>query len=59
MRYGCHNREPFRESLAVQDGWNVYGTRHMVVIPFAMSKDCQHDKQETDDGCKDCRWRKK
>lgn len=54
---GCHNREPFRESLVVQDGWNVDGTRHTKVIPFVMSEDCQHDRRATDKGCDGCKWR--
>lgn len=54
-RNGCYNREPFRESLTVQDGW-MCGVRRMVVIPFRNSMDCQYSKDTPDHRCAGCKW---
>lgn len=60
-RNGCYNREPFKESLEVQDGYvNLDHTRiaRMKTIPFVMSRECKHDKKDTDPKCQGCRWQK-
>lgn len=57
---GCHNREPLKETTLVQAGWRQIGFETFVAvkreIPFAMSRDCRHDKKLTDTGCQGCRW---
>ena len=65
---GCHNRAPYRKTLAVQDGWTAApsqpGTRHvrMVTIPFLMESECRYTDTtlgQADAGCTGCRWRSK
>jgi hypothetical protein len=65
MNYGCHNRQPLRSHLIVQDGWRyVPGEKgepsRMPVLkrtPVYMSKDCQHTLDAPNDAkCKGCRW---
>lgn len=53
---GCYNREPFRDSLTVQDGWNDDGTRRMKVIQFRNSMDCQYSRDTPDTRCAWCKW---
>lgn len=64
-RHGCFNREPFKHSLQVQDGWTTvefgsYDTsrlaRSMKTIPFVMSRSCQHPERATDPRCAGCKW---
>lgn len=60
--YGCHNREPYKPSLVVQDGWfhrPGADTRlpRMVVIPFRNRPDCVYttsDLGRTDPRCSGC-----
>lgn len=65
MNYGCHNRQPLRSHLIVQDGWRyVMGdeglaTRAPVMkrAEVPMTKDCQHTLDAPNDAkCKGCRW---
>ena len=55
-RYGCYNGAPYRETMAVQDGWNADGTRRMKDSPFRMSRDCRYDRAMTDSACAGCCW---
>lgn len=61
---GCYNREPFKRTLRVQDGWMEFGaTRKPVIrsIPFRMSEQCEYttsDLGAADPGCKGCRWQR-
>jgi len=46
---GCYNREPFRESIKVQDGWIDYVNSRMpkmIDAPFRMSKECEYQKHD-------------
>lgn len=65
---GCHNREPYKQSMIVQDGWldQPINTSHttriplMVASPFRMAMDCQYTKTElgqADKRCAGCKWR--
>ena len=66
-RYGCHNRAPFREFYAVQDGWYLDGTRlnatrtpRMKTTPFVLARDCQYtlsDLGRQDPKCEGCKWK--
>ena len=56
---GCHDRQPYRETLQVQNGW-IDGRRNMETIPFVMSKGCHYTNTEAgkvDPGCTGCRWK--
>lgn len=60
--YGCHNRQPYRPDMLVQDGhwWPDESTRHprMVKVPFRMANDCQYTKSElgkNDAKCTGCK----
>ena len=55
-RYGCFNRPPIKDTLEVQDGWNLDGTRTMITIKNAMSKSCKFDLKLTQPECQSCRW---
>lgn len=58
---GCHNREPYKKSVDVQDGWTNVQTRRMITIPFPMTTDCQYTLSELgqrDEKCIGCKWRK-
>lgn len=57
-KHGCHNREHFRASLEVQNGWKENGTRQMVTVPVRFNPDCQYDNRQVDAGCAGCRWAK-
>lgn len=60
---GCHNHEPFRTTMKVQDGYTEGGSHriaHMVEVPFRMSFQCEYQKTElgkADKGCTDCKHR--
>lgn len=67
---GCHNREPFKAEMVVQDGWSpgafdserAITTRspRMVKVPFRMAQDCRYthtDLGKADKGCDGCRWK--
>jgi hypothetical protein len=60
-RNGCYNREPLRDSVKVQAGWDdcFVKTRNpvMVHIPDPMSKDCQYSRTTADERCDGCKWR--
>lgn len=59
-RYGCYNRQPFKDSTVVQDGWFLDGvtrTPRMVKVKDAMSKDCQYSNSTPDERCTGCKWR--
>lgn len=66
MNYGCHNRQPLRSHLIVQDGWQTQSLSggaswsRMPVMRLAevpMTKDCQHTLDAPNDKkCKGCRW---
>jgi len=62
MTYGCFNREPFKETMRVQDGWIWKDNRHtripkMVSLKFSMSKKCEYQKDDkyNDQGCVGCK----
>lgn len=55
-RYGCWNRDRFKASLQVQDGWRSNGTRNTKIVPFTLSRDCMHDKKRSDPRCHGCDW---
>lgn len=63
--YGCHNREPLRDTAVAQDGWhpvNWHDTkaRREITIPAPMSKDCKYTHSEqgrTDPKCQGCKHR--
>lgn len=55
-RYGCWNRDRFKASLQVQDGWRSNGTRNTKSVPFVLSRDCMHDKKHHDPRCQGCAW---
>ena len=61
MSYACKDRQPFRQMLAVQDGWYVSDcftrTARMVMIPFRMAQDCRYqaDDQYNDPQCTNCK----
>lgn len=54
---GCKNREPFKKSMIVQDGWNPDGTRKTIVVPFRMEQSCQYQKDDkyNDQQCNGCK----
>ena len=62
-RYGCHNREPFVDTVVVQDGWDYSATHRQArvkTIPFVMLKECSYTTTELgrkDAGCTACKWR--
>lgn len=56
----CNNRQPFKTSTVVQDGWYMDGVTRcprMVKVKDAMSKDCQYSKETPDERCVGCKWR--
>ena len=60
--YGCHNRQPLRDTALVQQGWARIGyhveARHTVSIPDEMTKECQYRKTElgkVDPKCGGCK----
>jgi len=57
MKHSCHNREPFKQSLRVQDGWLGGALRNMKQIQFRMSNECEWSKEHDDDKCTGCRWK--
>lgn len=53
---GCHNREPFKSTTLMQDGWvNVHGIRipKMIEVPFRMSTTCNYQADPMGYGQKD------
>lgn len=68
MSYGCHNREPHKRTLMVQDGYHEYRDEHiaarvplMIEVPFRMSQHCNYTSTElgkADTRCVGCKWRK-
>lgn len=58
--YGCHNRDPYKTSVPVQDGWTKDGRRIMKDAPNQMAPDCRYTLTELgrqDQGCTGCKWR--
>lgn len=65
MTYKCYNREPFKSSVWVQDGWThsvnaSYPSSRlprMAWIPFRMAASCQYSKDDkyADPGCTECK----
>lgn len=61
MKYGCHDRPPFRPILIVQDGWYLDGvtrTPKLASTPFRMAPECQYTLTELgqkDARCNDCK----
>lgn len=54
--YACFNRQPYAQSVSMQDGYTEGGTHRiakMVDVPFRMSNDCNY--QLTDLGRADVR----
>ena len=47
-RYGCHDRPPHRETVAVK-GWHG-----IVTFPFRMSRECRYDRSLSDSACAGC-----
>ena len=62
---GCHNRQPYKESTTVQDGWIMDGVTRvarMVAMPFRMSQRCEYSRDpmglgKNDERCTGCKWR--
>lgn len=69
-KYGCHNRQPFKDSvlmpshtrfMPIADENNfVSGTclqevRVYKQVPFRMSRECQYDQQRADPKCVGCK----
>lgn len=66
MRFnGCHNREPFKTEIVVQDGWIYGGDVRMAktkTSPCRMAPDCQYTLTElgkADPQCAGCKWKHK
>lgn len=66
MRFnGCFNREPFKDSMIVQDGAYLDGytsSPRLKSSPFRMAKDCQYTLTElgkVDPQCAGCKWKHK
>lgn len=63
-RYGCHNREPFKEAysainrFAGSTGHSPIWWLERIRIPFTMSRDCKYDLSQTDPNCQGCKHRK-
>ncbi len=61
---GCHNREPLRDYVRVQNGWVTRGQSRdplMVTIPDPMTKECVYTRSavgQADPGCVGCKWRR-
>lgn len=64
MNHGCFDREPFRTTMKVQDGYTEGGSHripHVVEVPFRMSFECEYRKTDLgkkDPGCDGCKHRK-
>lgn len=57
--HGCHNRRPLATRAVVQNGWYMDGTTRaprMESIPVPKSRDCKHERRQTDPGCTACKW---
>ena len=60
MKYGCHNREAYRQGFFVQDGWIQEGQVKKAKVkfsPFRMEQSCQYTKTDlgqADQKCSDC-----
>lgn len=57
--YGCHNREPFKSHIKVQDGWQDGKVRYRF-IEFRMEPTCQYrytDLGKQDKMCEGCKWK--
>ncbi len=60
----CHNREPFKDTTIVQQGWvdgfGIGGTPTrlpaLTAIPVPMTKECQYSIRTPDPKCAGCRW---
>lgn len=65
--YQCHNRQPFRTTMRVQDGWVVINIRglatrvpRMVDISFTGTPDCMYTSSPqglVDPKCEGCKWK--
>jgi hypothetical protein len=58
--HGCHGREPFAQTVQVQDGWSADQRRIMKEIPSFGSPQCEYVRSglgATDPGCAGCKWR--
>lgn len=55
-RNGCYDRQPFKTTLNVQDGWLENGAQRIKEIPFRNSMDCQYSKSTADKRCEGCKW---
>ena len=65
MKYGCHDRPPYKPSQPVQSGWYADGytkTPRMVPMPHVMTTDCQFTHTELgkiDAKCEGCKHKLK
>lgn len=68
MTYGCHNRDEYKKTLTVQNGFmrhsynfgRSFEVPNKVEVPFRMTKECQYTKTDLghkDEKCIGCRWR--
>jgi hypothetical protein len=61
VSYGCHNRNPFSQTVMVQDGYTSGGSHridHVIEIPFRMAINCQYTKTDlgkVDKYCQGCK----
>lgn len=59
-KYGCHNREPYREAQVLHGLSSRSGLPVRVLVPNRMARDCQYTKTalgQKDKGCSGCKWR--
>lgn len=61
---GCHNRDPYKAHLMVQDGYHQNTAARIAkmkqIESFAHKSECQYTKSESgrnDAGCDGCKWR--
>lgn len=68
MTHGCHNREPYKPLLLVQDGYNpmskpdatTRSPKMKQIESFAHGAGCQYTLSQNgqeDAGCDGCKWR--
>lgn len=61
---GCHNRQPYRSTIPMQDGWYMDGhsrSPKMLSVPFRMNPECVYTTSElgqADAKCSGCKWKK-
>lgn len=56
MTYGCYNRPPLKSAIVAHGIDSQNGGRIRVIIPHAMTTECQYQKHDAynDPGCQGC-----